>query len=298
MITRHGRWLAAKMYLRMRSQMVGFVVGLLLASVSAWLWHRGIIDSIIGSLLVGVGAAVIAAAIFAYLSPFNEPAFRRFLSLGIEDFWSSRNIIDDWYWVDRVHGAEQKCTLLGIAHGKWCDDERFHPTLRERLNHGVVIKMLFLNPESSGAKLRESEERRNGKGRSTTEVIKKSIEAMWEFRKGLEAGQRDRLRLYVYDATPSCGLMWIDQTMLVTHYLPGESDLTSPALLIMPPQGGIEGSLYNVYAKTVEDILDNMSTELDDGSIDRFLPQASKGADNAVLSSPQTTGDNEVRKET
>src|SRR5216684_2919457 len=160
MISWSGRWQSAKLRLRMHSQFAGFVIGFLLAAVSAGLWYSHIIDEILGSLLVGVGAAVIAAAIFAYLTPFNEPAFRKFLSLGIEDFWPSRNKIDEDYWVDRVHGAKESCTLLGIAHGKWCEDKRFHPTLSERLNHGVMFKMLFLNPDSSAAELRATEEKR------------------------------------------------------------------------------------------------------------------------------------------
>jgi hypothetical protein len=162
-----------------------------------------------------------------------------------------------------------------------------------------MVRILFLNPESSAAELREIEENRKGKGRPTRQAIRRSIKAMWDFRNELPAGQKDRLRLYVYDATPSCGLMWIDQTMLVTHYLPGEPDVTSPALLIMPPHGGIEGSLYSVYARTVEDIVVNMSTELDDESIDRFLPQAPMPhADNAAPGSTQTVGDSEARKGT
>jgi hypothetical protein len=268
-ITWHGRLRAAGMLLRMHSQAAGFVIGSLLASVSARLWYRGTIGPILGTFLVGLAAAVLAAAIFAYISPFNEPAFRRFLSLGVEKVWPSRQAIEDPYWVDRVHGAKMKCTLLGIAHGKWCDDQRFRPTLHERLNHGLMFKMFFLDPESPAADLRAIEEMRQN-GRDTRDAIRKSIKAMWEFRQGLDAGLKDQLRLYVYTATPSCGLMWIDQTMVVTHYLPALPDVTSPALLITPPQGGIEGSLYNIYARNVEKM---ESTFIDEGNIHRFLPR-------------------------
>jgi hypothetical protein len=66
--------------------------------------------------------------------------------------------------------------------------------------------------------------------------------------------------------------MWIDKTMLVTHYLPGLPDVTSPALLIKPPQGGIEGSLYNTYATNFE-AMEHFSTLIDDENIQQFLPQ-------------------------
>ncbi len=256
----------------MHSQSAGLWIGVVLAAVSSSLWHRAIIGPIVGSLLVGVGGAMIATAIFAYLSPFNEPEFRRFLSLGVEKVWSSRQAIDDPYWVDRLHEAKENCTLLGIAHGKWCEDERFRPTLHERLNHAVMFKMFFLDPDSPAAELRAAEEKRQPKGRDTRDAIRKSIKKMWEFRQSLDAGLRDRIRLYVYTATPSCGLMWVDQTMVVTHYLPGLPDVTSPALLITPPQGGIEGSLYNIYARNVEK-MENFSILINEGNIHQFLPQ-------------------------
>jgi hypothetical protein len=129
-----------------------------------------------------------------------------------------------------------------------------NPTLRERLNHGLLFKMFFLNPETSAAELRADEEKTQPNGRDTRSQIKESIKAMWKFRGELDAGLKDRVSLYVYTATPSCGLTWIDQTMLVTHYLAGLPDVTSPALLLTPPESGIEGSLYNTYAKNLDKI--------------------------------------------
>jgi len=256
----------------MHSQLVGFFVGLSLSAVSALLWTRAVVGEIVGSLLVSVGAAIIAAAIFAYLTPFNEPAFRRFLSLGIEYVWPSRRAVGEKYWVDRLHGAEEKCVLLGIAHEGWCNDKRFAPTLYERLGHGLLFKMFFLNPESTAAALRATEEKGLKNGRDTQHQIRQSIQTMWDSRRGLESGLRDRLRLYVYTATPSCGLMWIDQTMLVTHYLAGLPDVTSPALLLEPPQSGMEGSLYNSYAKNLEE-MEKSSILIVDENVHQFLPR-------------------------
>jgi len=252
-------------------------LGVILAAPTPWLWYHKIIGELWGSFLVGAGAAIFAAAIVSFLSPFNEAAFRRFVSFGIQRFWPSRQTIEDLYWVDHLHQAKENCTLLGIAHGKWCDDNRFRPTLHDRLNHGVMFKMFFLDPESTAAELRADEEQRQTNGRDTRVAIRKSIKEMWEFRQGLEAGLRDRLRLYVYRATPSCGLMWIDKTMLVTHYLPGLPDVTSPALLIIPPQGGIEGSLYNIYARNVQKT-EQYSVLIDEGNFHQFTPQEDGGA--------------------
>jgi hypothetical protein len=271
LISRHGRWVATRTRLRMRSQVASFLIGLALAAGASWAQYRSYIGAIRGSLLVGVGAAIIAAAIVAYLSPFNEAAFRRFLSLGIEEVWSSRQAVDDSQWVDWLDRAENTCTLLGIAHGKWCADQRFDPTLRDRIKHGVCVKMLFLNPESDAAKLRAREEKNSSAKRNTVHAITQSINVMWKFRESLGPGLKEQLRLYVYDATPSCGLMWIDRFMVVTHYLPSQPDVTSPALLMSPPQIGIERSLYKIYAKTVEDLETTLSVEIDDRNIQQIL---------------------------
>jgi hypothetical protein len=274
-ISWQGRWENVRTQFRMHSQGVAFWLGLILAAAAALLWHRKLIGDIWGSFLVGVSAAILAAAVVAYLSPFNEPAFRRFLSFRIEYVWLKRQDIDGKYWVDRLNGAEEKCILLGIAHGGWCGDEKFLPTVHERLQHNVMFKMLFLNPNSKAAELRAAEElRQNEKSkRDTREAIRKSIQEMWSFRQQkLEPGLRDRLRLYAYEATPSCGLAWIDKKILVTHYLAGLPDVTSPALLVASPEGEMEWSLYNIYAKNLEEI-ENQSIMIAEDNIEQFLPK-------------------------
>jgi hypothetical protein len=273
-ISWQGRWENIRTGLRMHSQGVAGWLGFALAALAAWLWHRKIIDEVWWSFLVGVGAAILAAAVVSYLSPYNEAAFRRFLSFGIRQVWLSRRAINEKYWVDHVNGAEEKCILLGIAHGKWCEDEKFLPTVHERLKHNVIFKMLFLNPNSKAAELRAAEEARLRPGRDTINTIRKSIKTMWDFRQQhLEAGLRDRLRLYAYEGTPSCGLMWIDKSMLVTHYLAGVSDVTSPALLVEPPEGGMEGSLYDIYSRNLEE-LETPSVLITEQNIQQFLPHA------------------------
>jgi len=272
-ISWQGRWEDARTQLRRHSQTAAFWLGLILAGSTAWLWYHKIIGEIWGAFLAAVGGAIFAAAIVASLSPFNEAAFRRFVSFRIEEVWLSRQTIDSKYWVDRLNGAEEKCILLGIAHGGWCGDKRFLPTVHERLQHNVMFRMLFLNPNSKAAEVRSAEELRQKQKRDTRDAIRNSIEIMWNFRQQrLEAGIRDRLRLYAYEDTPSCGLMWIDKKMLVTHYLGGLPDITSPAILIASPEGEMEGSLYNIYARNLEEI-ENRATVITEQNIEQFLPR-------------------------
>jgi hypothetical protein len=144
------------------------------------------------------------------------------------------------------------------------------------LKHGVTVKILFLNPDSDSAKLREKEE---GGLRKTRDVIRESIEWTWKFRESLEPAVRNRLRIYVYDATPSCGLTWIDDYMIVTHYLARMPDVTSPAIRLQPAQIGT-GGLYDVYVENVEKIETETSIELDDRNFRNFLPKPGNEAGN------------------
>ena len=283
MISSQSRLATGLSYMRRRSQAAAFFVGLLLSLGGALAWYEQWIGPIRGSLLVGIGASVIAAAIVAYLSPFSESAYRRFISLGIDEVWASRQAIKDRNWVDWLNEAEHKCVLLGIAHGNWCKDGRFFPALRDRLANGVRVEMLFLDPRSAAASQRAREETDK---RDTRKTIRESINEVWKFRQGLAPGIRDRLRVYVYDATPSCGLTWVDDFMIVTHYLAGLPNLTSPALMVKPPQIGMERSLYNIYAENVQNI-EKLSVEVDDRNIQEIL---SPGPHNEE-------GTNPIRKE-
>jgi hypothetical protein len=187
-----------------------------------------------------------------------------------------------------VDAAKDTCTLLGIAHGGWLDDGRFLPALEDRLNCGVKVKILFLDPNCESAKLRKREE-----GRDTEDEIRKSIKKIWEFQQGLQPSVKDRLRIYVYDATASCGLTWIDNYMIITHYLAGKPDVTSPAIRVQPAQVGT-GGLYDVYAENVENMEQRYTIEIDDRNIERFVPGNAEGASRVIGTTSQRkleTGD-------
>jgi hypothetical protein len=205
------------MFLRAHSQRAALILGGLVAGGGAWMWHRGRLETIGGSLTVGVGSSILAAAIVALLSPVNEAGFRKFISLGLDDAWSSRRAIDNQEWVDWVRVARLQCVLLGISHGNWCTDKGFPNAIRDRVEQGVEFRILFLNPNTEFARLRANEEK--GKRDDTIDVIRHSIKTVWDIREKLVAGLQPRLQVRVYEGTPSCGLTWIDDFMIVTHYL-------------------------------------------------------------------------------
>ncbi len=95
------RWVSVRMRLRSRSQPIALALGFALTLAGAWAWYKAWVGPIRASLAIGVGASILAAAIVAYLSPANEAGYRKFISFGIVDMWSSRHAIKDWVdWME------------------------------------------------------------------------------------------------------------------------------------------------------------------------------------------------------
>jgi len=71
------------------------------------------------------------------------------------------------------------------------------------------------------------------------------------------------------------GLTWIDDTFMVaTHYLAGSTNLTSPALLLEPGRYQSERlALYDIYAKNVQSIEQEFSTEITEENVHLYLPE-------------------------
>lgn len=170
--------------------------------------------------------------------------------------------------------------LLGTANNNWCRDPDFRPALLERLRAGVTVKVLFLdpNPESKAIRTRAKED----KGRNTEKAVRESIKAMWVISKELddEPKAQARLELRVYDRTPSSGMTWVDDRfMVVTHYLAGFANLTSPALIVRPAQTQPgRRDLYRTYEENANDLLKS-SILITKDNVDRYLPQEEKSSE-------------------
>jgi hypothetical protein len=218
---------------------------------------------------LSVGSSIAAAAIVAYLSPVNEETYQKFLSLGIEGVYTSRSDVENRQWVRWLQQARRRCILLGIAHGNWRRDADFAGALLERLTHKVEVKIFLLNPTGAAAALRSNEDT----GRDTKIEIQTSIRILWQLREGLPEEVKPRLRLYVYEATPSLGVTWIDDFMIATHYLAGSMNVTSPAVLLEPGQISREQQdLYGIYANNVEIIEKQFSILITNENIRDFVP--------------------------
>jgi hypothetical protein len=222
------------------------------------------------TVCVSVGSSLIAAALVTLLSPVSREVYQRFLRLGIQDVYPSRDEIPKKQWTAWLRGARHRCVLLGIANNNWCRDGDFEPALFDRLRSKVDVEIFFLDPTSQEVVTRGKED----EGRNTEETIRKSIQMVWGLREKLASDSQlqQRLKLYVYGATPSSGMTWVDSIMIVTHYLAGFANVTSPALIAKPVQNSPgERDLYSTYAENLERIRDR-ATLLSNENIEKYIP--------------------------
>jgi hypothetical protein len=210
------------------------------------------------SVLVGVGGSVLATVLVGFLGPDGDEVYQAFLRLGVREFYSSRKGVPDDRWVTWLREAQQHFIQLGQSNGNWCKDHGFPAALLERVRAGVEVEFFFLDPTGDAAKVRSKEDRTKVDPLRTR--TKASIREVWRIRQELPEGIRERLKLYVYNATPSLGLTWWDTTMTVTHYLAGLENLTSPALRVEYRPGS--DTLYWVYGENVEVIRTRFSTPI------------------------------------
>jgi hypothetical protein len=221
--------------------------------------------ALLSAASVGIGTSMLAAMLVSFAGPNGEETYRKFLQMGVTDFYPNRSMVPNENWVNWLEGAQRSCILLGQAHGEWIRDDRFEPAFVGRLIAGIRIEIFFLNPNTPEADVREKEDRQK---QHTKERIRDSIRELWKIRGRLNETAKSRLKIYTYDATPSLGVTWMDDWMLVTHYLAGFSNLTAPALRVESSPN--PRSPYAVYARNVDQIRDNFSTEVTDANISEY----------------------------
>jgi hypothetical protein len=224
------------------------------------------------AILLSIGSSIMATVLVWMMAPVNEEAYEEFLSLGISRAYPSRDRVESPQWVTWLRSSRRKCVLLGTSHSKWCTDPTFRAALEDRLRNHVNVVILFLDPTKSAVKVRAIEE---ATGRDTVHEIRTAIRVLWTIRTELAPELQARLKLYVWEATPSMGVTWIDDRfMVVSHILAGSMNVTSPCLLLEPGRYRSEHQgLYEKYADNVQLIVRKFSTEITVGNVHDFLPE-------------------------
>ncbi len=252
-------WRRLRFFFRERYWWIVALLGVASVFAGSWLSNK---QALISAALVGIGTSMLASMLVSFAGPNGEETYQKFLQMGVRDFYPNRNMVPNESWVDWLAGAQRTCILLGQAHGEWIRDDRFEPALISRLSEGIQIQIFFLDPTKSEADVREREDLQKLETRRRT---KNSIRALWAIRDRLNDAEKKRLTIYTYDATPTVGVTWIDDWMLVTHYLAGFNNLTSPALRVEPSSD--PKCPYDVYAKNVSQIRERFSKEVTEENV-------------------------------
>jgi hypothetical protein len=257
------KWQRCTFYFSRHSRLVVFVSGFAFEVVAIARWQEWQPWS---SVLAGVGGSVLATVLVGLLGSDADEVYQAFLRHGVTRFYPDRDQshID---WVDKLREAKHRCILLGQALGGWTIDHSFHHALLERVRAGVGVEIFFLDPNGAAAKVRAAEDKKNIK--PLLSRTRASIREVWAIREELDPVLRGRLKVYVYEATPSLGLNWFDTTMFVTHYLGGMTNRTSPLLKVEYRPG--PETLYAVYEENVGAIRDSFSTMISDTNCANYM---------------------------
>ena len=143
----------------------------------------------------------------------------------------------------------KKVECLGISNNEMTlkMDES---VLKEALNRGTIIELMFLKPDGKFTRFREKEE---GQARNT---IKNNTNTTLSFALRLKKGNKndktfENLRIYTYDCVPRMNLIIIDEThMLLQYYANDVPGGSNPCFYIKKQcDNQIFDFYYNQYKK-------------------------------------------------
>jgi hypothetical protein len=185
-----------------------------------------------GTVLVAVGGAMVAAFLIALISLSRDDLLDRLFRQGVVEVFPSRVArCHDEYWRRLLERVSREYRVLGVANhgytGTAQKRTRYEHLIRAAVERGVTVELLWLSPTAPVAPLREQEE-----GRATRADTVNSIVFFWGMRDRLGPLLRDRLVLREHEHVPSCGLTRADDTLTVTHYVPGQDNLDSPGWIL------------------------------------------------------------------
>ncbi|WP_189080618.1 DUF5919 domain-containing protein [Mangrovihabitans endophyticus] len=208
----------------LRRRLRTLVIGGLLSTVSAGMlvaaWSTGGFTS---DLLLNLGSSLALAAV-SYL--IFDPIFDDARRARVQE----HDRFDRATFIDRMRETHHQIRILdtwtllldGRARG------RTEQAMREALEQGATIRVLLLDPDSAAARQRAEElERRQI---DVAAQIRDNLRHLQEFRAGLATGQRSRLRICVYDASPSIQLYQWDGRALISFFPIGKVSFDVPQL--------------------------------------------------------------------
>ncbi len=228
-----------------------------------------------GGAFVAVGSGVVAAASYEAVTGRRDERWRQADRDGVVNIFKNRSIdFEASDWNKSISGARRSVCVLGVAnHGfvrtATATEETTAAITRLMSRKDTNMTVLWLNPESAEARQREKQE-----GRATRRDTTYSIKAFWDIREAL--AERDRLHLLVYTTTPTIGVNWSDDELIITHYLEVQPNLRSPGLVLTTARRRVRGTvdqdaraLTALYVENYNEIRAK-ATEIDAATITTF----------------------------
>lgn len=206
---------------RLRTLIVGGLlfaasVGMLLAAHSA----RGFTSD----LLLNLGSSLVLAAV-SYL--IFDPIFDEARKARVQE----HERFDQATFIDRMRETHRNIRILDtwtlLLEGR--NRVRTFSAMREALDQGATIRVLLLDPASAAAQQRAEElERRHI---DVAAQIMDNLRQLYAFREQLDGHeQRARLKVCVYDASPSIQLYQWDGRALISFFPIGKVSFDVPQL--------------------------------------------------------------------
>jgi hypothetical protein len=117
--------------------------------------------------------------------------------------------------------------------------------LRQALRNGAGVRILLLHPESRAVSLRSQAlpGSRGGEDRVRRE-IKYCLDVLGDVASTLDAGERERLRVRVFDSLPSLAIYRIDERALVSVFVHGQIANDAPQLELSGPDTLLGRTVY------------------------------------------------------
>jgi hypothetical protein len=185
-----------------------------------------------GTILVGLGVALLATFLLAVISLNRDDLLEALFRQGVIEVFPSRaGRTPDSYWDGLLTNVSRHYRVLGVANHAYSSTEakkrRYRELIRSAIDRGVEVEFIWLSPTCPAAPIRENEE-----GRGTRKDTVNSIRWFWSLREELEETQRGRLAMKEHEHIPSCGITHADESLTVTHYVPGQDNWDSPGWIL------------------------------------------------------------------
>lgn len=147
----------------------------------------------------------------------------------IKQVFATRATIKESCHFDDLIASAKRVRAVGISNSELT--ARINPgAIKNCIDRGGTIEILFLDPEGVYTSLREKEEGlRTNRIRNITNI---NIETALDMRDRCAEAFRDNMSLYIYDEQPRMNIILIDDYLLLQYYSNNMPGIQNPSFLV------------------------------------------------------------------